>query len=131
MCQGKSDPHSLQRRVEKAQVWTDVGSFVPDNNGRFVSSVPSGSWLSMNVTSSDPTLRRSTNSLRDVGFYEIERSKTETIMLQEFFVPNNSPERIERTLDFHRGAAFSVCIPSGLKSGSIPVKEKVTAAMPV
>lgn len=115
---------SLQRRPGKYHPWTVVGSFTPDKEGRFVASVPAGSWLSLDVTTSDPTVRRSTDSPDDVEFYELERNKTETVMLQEFYVPDHSAERIERTLEFHRGASFSVCVPDGLKSGSIQFYRK-------
>lgn len=110
---------SLQRRPGKPHAWTMVGSFTPDKDGRFVASVPAGSWLSVDVTTSDPTVQRSTDSPDDVDFYELEKNKTETIMRQEFYVPADSPERIERALELQRGAAFSVCVPDGLKSGSI------------
>ena len=110
---------SLQRRPGKPHAWTMVGSFTPDKDGRFVTSVPAGSWLSVNVTTSDPTVKRSTDSPDDVEFYELEQNKTETIMRQELYVPADSPEQLERPLDLQRGAALSVCIPDGLKSGSI------------
>lgn len=110
---------SLQRRPGKPHAWTMVGSFTPDKDGRFVTSVPAGSWLSVDVTTLDPTVQRSIDTSDDVDFYEFEKNKPETIMRQEFYVPADSRERIERTLELHRGAAFSVCVPDGLKSGSI------------
>lgn len=118
---------SIQRRPGKYHAWTIVGLFIPDKDGRFVTSVPAGSWVSVKVTTSDPTVRRAIDTPDDVEFYELERNKSETIMLQEFYVPGDSPERIERTLEFRRGAAFSVCVPDGLKGGSIQFYRKSEA----
>lgn len=105
---------SLQSRPGKRHAWTILGSFTPDKKGRFVTSVPAGSWLSVDVSTSDPTVKLST----DFEFYKLEQNRTETIMWQELYVPTDS-EQVERSLELHRGAAFTVCIPDGLTSGSI------------
>lgn len=110
---------SIQRRPGKYHAWSSVGSFVPNKEGRFVTTVPAGSYLSVDVVTSDPTVQRSTRTADDVEFYRLEKDKNETVMLEEFYVPGDSPERIERRLELQRGSAFSVCVPNGLKSGSI------------
>jgi hypothetical protein len=91
-----------------------LGSFTPDKTGRFVTSVPAGSWLSVDVSTSDPTVKLST----DFEFYALEQNSTETIMQQEFYVPTDS-DHVDRGLELRRGSAFTVCVPGGLKSGSI------------
>lgn len=110
---------SLQHSPGKPHAWTMVGSFTPNKEGSFVTTVPAGTWLSVEVTTSDPTVKRSTDSPDGVEFYELEQNRTETIMRQEFYVPADSPEQIERALELQRGSAFSVCVPESLKSGSI------------
>jgi hypothetical protein len=117
---------SIQRRAGKYHPWIVVGSFVPDKTGRFTASVPAGSWVSIDVTTSDATVQRANNARDDVEFYELEAKKSESIMLEEFNVAGDSVERIERTLNFHRGAAFSVCVPNGLKRGSLLFYDKST-----
>ncbi|HEU4511015.1 MAG TPA: hypothetical protein VFR78_22480 [Pyrinomonadaceae bacterium] len=110
----------MQHRPGKYYSWTTDGSFTPDESGRFVIRVPAGNWISMEVTTTDPTIRHSRDAPgnEDVGFYKLEKEKKQTVLLKEFYVPSDS-SGIEQAIELYRGAAFSVCVPDGVKSGSI------------
>jgi hypothetical protein len=43
-------------RPGKYSAWEVDGSFIPDENGRFIISVPAGNWVSMRVMTADPTV---------------------------------------------------------------------------
>jgi len=112
-------------RPGKYYSWIVDGSFIPDEDGRFVISVPAGNWVSMTVTTADPTIIDSDDAPYNpdnnegVGFYELEKEKKQTVLLKEFYVPDDSSSQIELTIQLYRGAAFSVCLPDGMTSGSI------------
>jgi len=112
-------------RPGKDRAWVVDGSFIPDDNGRFVISVPAGNWISMVVKTADPTIidaddaPDNPNQNEGVGFYRSEKEEKQTVLLKEFNVPDVSPSQIELTIQLYRGAAFSVCLPGGMTSGSI------------
>jgi hypothetical protein len=83
--------------------------------------VPAGNWISIEVTTTDPTIRHAADAPgnEDVGFYELEKKQKETVLLKEFYIPAGSSAEIEQTIELYRGAAFSVCVPQGMKSGSM------------
>lgn len=112
-------------RPAKDRAWVEDGTFNPDENGRFVISVPAGNWVSMEVMTAEPTIINSDdapdnpNNNEEVGFYELEKEGKQTVLLKEFYVPDDSPSQIELPIQLYRGAAFSVCLPDGMTSGSI------------
>lgn len=112
-------------RTSKHRAGIEIGSFIPDENGRFVISVPAGSWVSIRVMTADPTIIDSDdapdnpNHNEGVGFYSLEREEKQIVLLKELYVPDDSPSQIELTIRLYRGAAFSVCLPDGMTSGSI------------
>jgi hypothetical protein len=112
-------------RPGKDRAWVEDGTFIPDENGRFVNSVPAGNWVSMRVMTIDPTIIDSDDAPdnpdnnEEVGFYELEKKGKQAVLLKEFYVPDDSPSQIELPIQLYRGAAFSVCLPDGMTSGSI------------
>ena len=112
-------------RPGKDRAWVEDGSFIPDENGRFVISVPAGNWVSMVVMTAEPTIINSDDAPdnpdnnEEVGFYTLEKGGRKTVLLKEFYVPDDSPSQIELPIQLYRGAAFSVCLPDGMTSGSI------------
>lgn len=109
----------VQHRASKKHAWTIDGSVIPNEDGRFNFQVPAANWVSVEVTTTDPTVRYSSESTDDVGFYRFKNGSRETVMLREVYVSEDSPPQLAQTLELYRGAAFSVCIPNGMKSGSI------------
>lgn len=109
----------VQHRQGKNHAWTTDGSFTPGEDGSFAIPVQAGNWVSLEVTTTDPTVRYSPKSADDVGFYRLNNGSRESVMLREFYVSDDSASQMEQTIELHRGAAFSVCIPEGMKSGSI------------
>jgi hypothetical protein len=114
-----------QHRLGKYGVSVEDGTFIPDENGRFVVTVPAGSRVFMQVTSADPTIIEpddapdNPNNNDGVGFYEMEKGKKHTLLFKDFNVPDDSSSEMELTIQLYRGAAFSVCLPDGMTSGSI------------
>ena len=100
------------------------GSFIPDENGRFVITVPAGSRVFMEVTTADPTIIDSGDAPdilnnRGASYYSFKKGKEHTLLFKDFYVPDDSSSGIELTIQLYRGAAFSVCLPDGMTSGSI------------
>jgi hypothetical protein len=100
------------------------GSFTPDENGRFVITVPAGSRVFMEVTTADPTIIDSgetpdTPNRRGASFYSVKKGEEQTLLFKDFYVPDYSSSEMELTIQLYRGAAFSVCLPDGMTSGSI------------
>ena len=111
----------IQHRLGKGHSWTIDGSVAPDESGRFVTTVPAGNWISIEVTTTDPTIRHGADAPGNegVGFYELEKKQKETVLLKEFYIPAGPSAEIEQTIELYRGAAFSTCIPPEMKSGSM------------
>jgi hypothetical protein len=101
------------------------GAFIPDENGRFVINVLAGSRVFMEVTTADPTIINSDDasdnrdSDRGVGFYSVGKGENHTLLFKDFYVLDNSSSEMELTIRLYRGAAFWVCLPDGMTSGSI------------
>src|SRR5215831_10926915 len=76
-------------RPGKDRAWVEDGSFIPDDNGRFVISVPAGNWISMVVKTGDPTIIDSDeapdnpNHNEGVGFYRLEKEEKQIVLLKE------------------------------------------------
>lgn len=115
----------IQHELVKNRASVVDGSFIPDGNGRFVISVPAGSKVFMEIRTADPTIINSDDAPgspdndRGVGFYELEKGGKHTLLFKDFYVPDDSSSEIELTIQLYRGAAFSVCLPDGMTSGSI------------
>jgi hypothetical protein len=114
-----------QHRLGKHGVSVVDGTFIPDQSGRLAISVPVGSRVFMEVTTADPTIRHSADTSdtsdtdEEVGFYEFENGKEQTLLFKDFYLPEDSSSEMELTIQLYRGAAFSVCLPDGMTSGSI------------
>src|SRR5262245_27614323 len=114
-----------QHRLGKYGVSVEDGTFIPDENGRFVVTVPAGSRVFMQVTTSDPTIidpddaPDNPNNNDGVGFYSFRNGKEHTLLFKDFYVTDDSSSEMELTIQLYRGAAFSVCLPDGRTSGSI------------
>jgi hypothetical protein len=95
-------------RLGEYRAWIESGSFIPNENGRFVISVPAGNWVSMIVKTADPTIIDSDdtpdnpNHDEGVGFYSLEKEEKQTVLLKEFYVPDDSSSH----LDLRRGQIF-------------------------
>lgn len=72
--------------------------------------------MSVEVTTSDPTVRRSASTTDELDFYAMQFNRRVAVLQQEIFVPNNAAGRVERTLELQRGPALSLCVPDGLKN---------------
>lgn len=114
-----------KHRPGKDRAWVEDGTFIPDENGRFVISVPAGAWVSMVVRTAEPTIINSADAPDNpdnnegVGFYRLEKGEKQIVLLKEFHAPDDSRPQIELPIQLYRGAAFSVCLPDGMTSGSI------------
>jgi len=115
----------VQYRRDKDQPWKAIGSITPDKDGRFVVPILAGSRVSVEVTTSDPTVRRSTGTTEPLEFYAMEFNRRVTVLQQEFMVPDDASESVEPTFELQRGAAFKVCFPNGLKSGAVHFRRQV------
>jgi hypothetical protein len=49
----------------------------------------------------------------------LEKGEKQIVLLKEFHAPDDSRPQIELPIQLYRGAAFSVCLPDGMTSGSI------------
>jgi hypothetical protein len=106
------------------QYWSDskvrvAGSFTPDENGQVTTSLPRGVKASAEITSSDPTVAAQKDIAGEVGFYRVEKKQLATVARQEFEIPTEAPATLVRTIEFQRAAAIMLCVPKGLKSGSV------------
>lgn len=114
-----------QHQLGKYGAMVVDGSFIPDEKGCFVIHVPAGSRVSMEVMTAEPTIINSYDAPDNpdnndgVGFYTLEKGGRKTVLLKEFYVSDDSPSQIELPIQLYRGAAFSVCLPDGMTSGSI------------
>ena len=97
-----------------------LGFLTPDEQGRFSTVVPAGSKVSVEVTTSDPTVRWKSNGTPVVGFYSMERHQDEVILGSEHLdVPVDSPPSLSRVIELRRAAAVVLCLPLDLKKGAI------------
>src|SRR5262249_34346012 len=71
------------------------GAFIPDENGRFVITVPAGSRVFMEITTADPTIIKSDDApdihddRRGVGFYSVRKGEKQTLQFKDFYVPDD------------------------------------------
>jgi hypothetical protein len=114
-----------QHQLVKNRALIVDGSFTADENGRFVISIPTGSRVFMEIGATDPTIINSYDAPDNpdndggVGFYSVRKGEKHTLMFKDFYAPADSSSEMELTIQLYRGAAFSVCLPDRMTSGSI------------
>lgn len=94
-----------------------TGPLTPDQSGHVVFSVPAGCWVDISVSSYDPTLRHLSADGDD--WYSLGKDRVEVMGGREFYVPPDSLGDLNYSILLLRGAAFSLCVPSELKSGMV------------
>lgn len=94
-----------------------TGPLTPDQSGHVSFSVPAGCWVNIFVSSYDPTLRHLSADGEDC--YSLGRGGIEVLGSREFYVPGDSLSQLNYSILLLRGAAFTLCVPSGLKSGMV------------
>ena len=75
--------------------------------------------MSVQVGTADPTVFLDTGKPKGLADYTILEDLSETVLFEETYLRPGSARNLERVLQLYRGAAFTVCIPPSLTSGSI------------
>jgi len=110
----------VQHRVGKDQPWAPVGPLTtPDNEGRFIATVAAGEWVSVGIATADPTIRRVLDKPNALDNYTLGDKVRETVLDQEVYVKSGTPRTLEKVIQLQRGAAFTICVPPSVRSGSI------------
>jgi hypothetical protein len=78
----------------------------------------------MEVMTADPTIiglsdDPDTPDNSRASFYSFKKGEEQTLLFKDFYAPDDSSSEMELTIQLYRGAAFSVCLPDGMTSGSI------------
>jgi hypothetical protein len=109
----------IQFRFGKYHGWNELPLITPDSNGRFVTTIPAGQWVSVEVGTDDPTVSWETGKPKRPDSYEMREDIRQTVFRDEIYVKPGPARAIQRVLQLHRGAAFTICIPPSMNSGSI------------
>lgn len=115
----------VQSRQNTESSWKPLGSFTPTEKGQISIPLPSGSLVSIEITTSDPTVRRGAAKTDELDFYVMEFNRRVTVLNQELSIPLDPTEPVVWTADLQRGAAFSLCRPDGMKSGSVQFRRRL------
>ena len=124
----------IQQQPVRYKAWTTVGSFVPDSSGRTRVKVPSQGALSVQLVTMDPTIRPANEPDNKLAFYSVGKTEPETIVREEFPLPENNQPEMTRTIELTRAAAFTPCIPAGIIKGTIsfrPANKEIEQAINV
>jgi hypothetical protein len=109
----------IQYRFEKYGVWKELSLITPAGDGRFVTTTPAGTWVSVHVTTGDPTVSWETGEPKRSDSYTMDEGLPQTVFREEKYVEPGPARTLQRVLQFHRGAAFTICVPPSMKSGTI------------
>jgi hypothetical protein len=109
----------IQYQPAKGRAWIPLPMITPDSTGTFTSTLPKGNLISLEVGTSDPTIREVTDKTEPFRPYELGEIETHTVLHQEFHVPVESLGPIHKVVQLKRGAAFRLCIPLPIKTGRI------------
>jgi hypothetical protein len=109
----------IQHSKHKKGPWISIGPIALDEKGAFNASVPAGSWVTIDVNTSDPTVQLLRNPTDKFDFYSLRKNEKVMVFHQRFQAPNSSAEKMEWKVDLKRGAAFSICMFDTMKSGAI------------
>jgi hypothetical protein len=109
----------IQYRAGKYYAWNEIQLITPDRDGRFVTTLPSGNWVSIHVTTDDPTIAWETGQPKHPDSYTMREGVSPTVFREEIYVEPGPPRTVQKVLQLHRGAAFTLCIPPTMNSGLI------------
>jgi hypothetical protein len=109
----------IQYRLEKSDAWKELPLITPAGDGRFVTTTPAGTWVSLHVTTDDPTVSWETGEPKRPDSYTMDEGIPQTVFREEKYVEPGPARTLQRVLQFHRGAAFTICVPPSMKSGTI------------
>ena len=109
----------IQHSKQQNGLWTPIAPVVPDEKGEFVISVPADSWLSINVDTTDPTIRFLRNPADEFDFYSLGQNEKVRVYYQRLYVPGSSANKMEWRIELKRGAGFSICMVDRMKGGAI------------
>jgi len=109
----------IQYHPSKELAWAPLPLIRPDSMGAFTSTIPRGNLVSLQIGASDPTLRDLTDRTDPFRPYQLGAIETHTVLRQDFYVAKDSPGAIHKVVQLRRGAAFRLCIPLPIKTGSI------------
>ncbi len=109
----------IQYRFGKYDAWNELPLITPTGDGRFVTTTPAGTWVSVHVTTGDPTISWETGEPKRSNSYTIDSGLPQTVFREEKYVGSGPARNMQRVLQLHRGAAFTVCVPPSMKNGTI------------
>jgi len=109
----------IQHSKQQNGPWTSIDRVIPDEKGEFIISVPAGSWLSIAVNTTDPTIRLLRDPAHEFDFYSMDQNEKVRVHYQRLYVPSSPANKMEWKVELKRGGGFSICILDKMKSGAI------------
>ena len=109
----------IQHSNQKNGPWLPIGPIVPDKKGAFIITVPAGSYVTIDVNTSDPTIQLLRDPVDKFDFYSLRNNERVMVFHQHFRAPSSSVDKMEWKVELQRGAAFSICMFDKMKSGAI------------
>src|SRR6266436_979093 len=87
----------IQYRPGKGYAWTALPLTKPDSTGRFVATVPAGNYLSLQIGTEDPTVRRTLVKSTAANNYVVSEGIPPTIFEQEMYIAPGPTREMERS----------------------------------
>jgi hypothetical protein len=115
---------SVHYQLDPHGRWIAGKSMTPDENGRFITSVPKGSRVLIEVATADPTVRQSL-SVSEGNFYTLSENGRASVARIEFAIATNSRNYTVPTIELQRGAAFHPNIPLSVREGGVYFRKSV------